>query len=201
MTSRELTFRCSCGRVRGALHDLGPGRLNRAVCYCDDCQAFARWLGRQGIVDTHGGSDIVQVAQSQVSVSEGRDLLRSMRLSGKGMIRWYTDCCRSPAGNLMPSHRSPFVGIASASLDAGEGRSLDDVVGKPAGSIFGRYAVGGCPPHVHPKVPASLVLPTARFLLGSLVRGGHVPSPYFEGRRPVSAPRVLTVAERDELRP
>jgi hypothetical protein len=60
MTTRA-ELRCRCGEVRGFVADASPRTVNRIVCYCDDCQAFAHRIGRADLLDAHGGSDIVQV--------------------------------------------------------------------------------------------------------------------------------------------
>ncbi|MEM8718177.1 MAG: hypothetical protein AAGE84_02555 [Cyanobacteria bacterium P01_G01_bin.39] len=35
---------CSCGKLQG--HIKGVKNINRCVCYCSDCQAFARYLNK-----------------------------------------------------------------------------------------------------------------------------------------------------------
>jgi len=37
-------LQCQCGTLKGFVDD--PQRANRAVCYCNDCQAFAHFLGK-----------------------------------------------------------------------------------------------------------------------------------------------------------
>jgi hypothetical protein len=193
----EISLRCKCGKVQGTLSS--PQSSNRVICYCDDCQAFVRFLGRTDIMDAHGGTDIVQVTQAQVKLP--REELRSMRLSEKGPLRWYTDCCKTPAGNMLPSYRSPFVGIASGLLVPGEGRTLDEVVGPAKGAIYGRFAIGGCPPHAHPTAPLGLIVRSVGFFFKNALLGRHKPSPFFDAHThaPVSPPKVLTPAERKAL--
>ena len=89
--------------------DVSPSTGTRVICYCQSCQAFARFLGGTGILDAHGGSDILQVSPSHVRITEGIDRLRSMRLTEKGLIRWYTDCCKTPVGNTIGGG-FPFIG-------------------------------------------------------------------------------------------
>ncbi|MFO0633094.1 MAG: DUF6151 family protein [Nannocystaceae bacterium] len=97
----DVALRCRCGTIVGRITGLSPRSCNRAVCYCSDCLAFARWLGSSDITDAHGGTDIVQVAPASVSFTSGHEHLRSMRLSPKGLLRWYSDCCRVPMGNMI----------------------------------------------------------------------------------------------------
>lgn len=178
--------------------DVGAGRFNRVVCYCDDCQAFARWLGREDLLDAHGGSDIVQLWPSRVRFSEGVDRLRLLRLGPKGLFRWYTSCCKSPAGNTLPSTGSPFVGFPAACLGAGE-RSLDDLLGPPVGAIQGRFARGSCPPGVHPTVSLGVIARSVSFLLRGVVKGSRAPSPYVRGGKLLVDAQVLTAEERRAL--
>jgi len=199
----DIPLRCRCGALRGVIADYTPSENNRVVCYCDDCQAFARWLGRDDLLDPHGGSDIVQVAPSRLRFTQGADQLRCMRLSGKGIHRWYAACCRQPAGNTLPSARSPFVGLVSAIVERPEGRALDDVIGPSFGGIHGRLATGGRPPGVPDRVSFKILWRSVRPLLANLVAGRHRPSPFVDPATGgfVSPPQVLSTAERDALRP
>ena len=90
--------------------DVSPSTGTRVICYCDSCQAFARFLEREDILDSAGGTDIVQVSPSQLRITEGASQLRSMRLTEKGLIRWYTDCCKTPVGNTIGA-AFPFIGV------------------------------------------------------------------------------------------
>ena len=45
MSTHNIPLRCRCGEVRGTALDVNGGVGNRVVCYCHDCQAFARHLG------------------------------------------------------------------------------------------------------------------------------------------------------------
>ena len=42
-------LRCHCGKVEGHVADAAPKTVNHAICYCDDCQAFAHHLRRLGV--------------------------------------------------------------------------------------------------------------------------------------------------------
>src|SRR5439155_1113896 len=43
---KEMELRCRCGEVVGRVENASPQKVNRVVCYCDDCQAFAHQLCR-----------------------------------------------------------------------------------------------------------------------------------------------------------
>jgi hypothetical protein len=195
---KDVALKCRCGTVEGAITDLAPGRYNRVVCYCDDCQAFARWLSRDGapsITNDRGGTDIVQVWPSHVRFSRGVEKLQLVRLSSQGLLRWYTGCCNTPAGNMLPRPGSPFVGFSTAFAP-----SIDAVVGPPVGAIQGRFAKGGCPEGVHRTASAGVLAKSAWFLLRGLAAQKAKGSPFFADGRPIAAARVLTASERDALR-
>ena len=44
---------------------------------------------------------------AHVKLGAGTDAMRCLRLSDKGVLRWYTDCCRTPIGNTAASPRFP----------------------------------------------------------------------------------------------
>lgn len=201
--SADLLLRCACGAVRGRVLEASPETVNRATCYCDDCQAFAKFLGREDIVTPRGGTDIVQVAPSRIDFTEGFDKLRAIRLKPDGMHRCYTDCCRSPAGNMMNTPRTPFVGFPTRFLAAEGPGGMQAVAGVESPGMLGKYAIGGCPPGVSESAPPAFLARAGAWLLGNVLAGRHRPSPYWDrhtGRATVEA-RVLSRGEREALRP
>ena len=110
--SQDVPLRCDCGQVRAVARGLSPSKGNRLVCYCNDCQAFAFYLDRAvDVLDEHGGTDIFQVAPCRIEILDGADQLRCIRLKERGLLRWFTACCRTPVGNTLGSIQSPFVGV------------------------------------------------------------------------------------------
>lgn len=189
----DLSLRCRCGEVRGVVTDVTPSSCNHALCYCKDCQAFARFLDREDMLDAQGGTDIVQVAPSQVRIEQGIDQLRSMRLHDKGMIRWYADCCRSPLGNTM-SMRVPFVGLPTVCFAE---RPDASVIGNAVGANA-KSATSQPPGDAYQVISVRWALRAAAQLFGWWIRGKGKPTPYFEVAtgKPIVAPHVLSTEDR-----
>lgn len=180
---------------------MSPTTGNRIVCYCDDCQAFARFLERPDILDSLGGTDIFQMAVSRLRITQGESELRCMRLSPKGLIRWYTACCKTPVGNTVGG-RLPLIGLIHSFMDhESKGRPRDQVLGKPAGYVFGRFARGGLPAHAHPKVPLGLVVRVLFLITAWLITSRGKPSPLFDSKTKAARvePLVLHRNEREAL--
>jgi hypothetical protein len=155
-SAMELDLRCSCGRVRGIARDVAPSTINHCSCYCDDCQAFAHFLGRaDAILDAHGGTEIAQM--------------------------WL-----------------PFVGVTKAFI-AAPAEALGPIRGRgfAKSAKGGRAAVpkDGLP---EPLMVARVLAKVVRFRL----RKDHERSPMRDAAtgKPIVEPRVLTPAEREELR-
>jgi hypothetical protein len=132
-----LPLRCRCGHVRGVANEVAPHSGFRFVCYCQDCQAFARFLEQPDVLDTAGGTDIFHLPASRVKLKTGTDAVRCLHLSSK-VFRWYTDCCRTPIGNTA-GPRFPVIGLIHSfmSLDT-DGRTRDEMLGAPLCRIFRR---------------------------------------------------------------
>jgi len=194
----QVELRCHCGEVRGTVAGPSPRAVNRVVCYCDDCQAFAHQLGRADLLDAKGGSDIVQVAPATVSFSRGQQHIVGLRLKPNGLYRWYAKCCNTPVGNTL-TPAIPFVGLMASTFD--EPR-LDGVVGTPSGAIFGKFAAGE-PPAGSTRLNLPLMLRAIGRLLGWRLRGRAWPHPFFsrETGAPLYAVTVLSKEQRDALRP
>ena len=70
--------------MRGVARDVAPSTVNHCFCYCDDCQAFAHFLGRaDDVLDAHGGTEITQMSQANVGFTAGADKVAAMRLIGE----------------------------------------------------------------------------------------------------------------------
>lgn len=89
----------------------------RAVCYCHDCQAYARLLGGpQRVLDSLGGTDIVATAARHVRFTAGASSLACLSLSPRGLLRWYAGCCNTPIANTPRDWRLPYVGLVHTCL-------------------------------------------------------------------------------------
>lgn len=199
----NIPLKCRCGKLTGAVVDATPSSGHRAVCYCDDCQCAAEFFGEALGLDARGGTDVFQVSHSQVKITGGIENLSCLRLSPKGLMRWYAGCCDTPLGNSLPNPRSPFVGLHHLAMDHGAtGKSRDEALGAPRMFVQGRFARGGCPPHVAPKMKLSAAGPITWLLLKWTALGMHRPSPFFDPATgaPVVEPKVLTRDERRALR-
>ena len=138
-----MELRCRCGEVVGRVENASPQKVNRVVCYCDDCQAFAHQLGRADLLNAQGGTDIIQVAPAALTFLKGQQHIAGLRLSPKGLFRFHTTCCNTPVGNTL-SPAIPFVGIVAQVFDDNP-KTVDGVFGPPIGAILGKYAIGKPP--------------------------------------------------------
>ena len=190
---RDLPLACRCGAVRGVAHGVAPNVGNHCVCFCDDCQAFAKFLGRdRDVLDPNGGTDIFQLSPARVTISEGRDRLACLRLTPRGPLRWYAACCNTPIGNTLATGRLPFLGLVLGCVDA-EGRSLDELLGPVRLRIMARFARGELgDPEAHERFVLSHVLAIFRRMLRWRIRGDHKRSPFFDptSGEPVSPPTM-----------
>jgi hypothetical protein len=192
---QEMALQCRCGRVA----QVSPEAVVHVVCYCEDCQAFARHLQRADVLDAASGTDICHIAPARVRITQGSDAIGCLRLSEKGMHRWYTECCKTPIANTVTS-RVPFIGLVLAFADPATASKLDSLIGMPTG-INASSATGEVPAYAHAKAPAGLLLRIVKHLLSWWVTRQGRPNPFFQAQgEPIAKPYVLTAAERASLR-
>lgn len=194
-----LELRCQCGTLQGEVEPRQS--LARAVCYCRDCQAFARFLGREAdVLDAHGGTEIVATLPASVRFTAGADRLACLSLSPRGILRWYASCCRSPIANTPRDPKTPYVGLV-ASCVGGRVEARDTAFGPLRIALN----VGSAQGEVKPTPVASFlgVLRIVRGLLGARLSGRYRDNPFFDDASglPVQAPRVLDRAERAAVDP
>jgi hypothetical protein len=199
--SIDVELQCRCGAIHGVLKNASPRTVNRAVCYCDDCQSFLHHLGRADLMDASGGTDIVQAAPAAISFDRGLERISGVRLSPKGMFRWYASCCKTPLGNTLAPHIPlPFVGMGPEIFRADKARR-DEMFGPSRGGYLGKFAIGEPPPGstgLNPRLIAHSLLR----MLGWKLRRQTWPHPFFdkETRAPRWPIKVLTLEERQALR-
>lgn len=206
----DLPLRCQCGHVRGAARDVSPSAGFRFVCYCTDCQAFARFLARQDVLDAAGGTDIFQMPAGRVTLIAGADALRCLTFSGK-VLRWYAECCRTPIANAAVTSRFPVVALIHSFMNCGDrcpripapagiqaagtdilasrpGPRLrgserimrNEVLGPPLCRIYERSATGPLPPDAPPPPSFGIFMRRASKILSWWLRGLGRPNPFFD---------------------
>ena len=184
-------LRCLCGALKG--HVSHPEAVSRGVCYCKDCQAYARFLGRAGdILDAMGGSDVLATVSKHVTISEGKDVLACMSLSEKGMLRWYASCCKTPVANTSRDFKFPHVGLLHNCLE-GAGVNLDSVFGPVTMRVNRKGATSG-KPEAMPVSTVKSVVRHMKSVVRARVDGSYRTTPFFDPRdgSPVVAPYVLS---------
>jgi hypothetical protein len=197
----DLPVRCSCGALRGVARGVSGDCGNHIVCYCDDCQSFAHFLERaEQTLDAHGGTEIFQTSPARLEITAGADRLACMRLTHKGLLRWYAACCRTPIGNTLASRQVPFVGLVLGCVDHA---SRDEVLGPIRARLNTRFAKGNPgQAGASERVPLALIVRLLWLGFAARLRGDHRRSPFFDRTTgaPVSPPRVLTAAELAAVR-
>jgi hypothetical protein len=184
---------CECGGVDGRLDLSQAGRL--VCCYCRDCQAFARFLGRaDSILDPQGGTLILQSEPRFLTFTRGADKLGCVRLTDKGLLRWHASCCNTAIGNTLPNMKAAFVGI------------IHDCIRRTPEQLTGRY--GPVSVYVHTRSAIGTRKPKERGLLRTLLEiswqllrarltGAYRQTPFFDVSTgdPIATPYVLTKTE------
>lgn len=190
-TSHRL--RCRCGTLTGYVSH--PKRARRGVCYCRDCQAYARALATDAaVVDAQGGTDVVATLQNDVTLAQGTEALACLSLTPNGLLRWYASCCNTPIANTTRNYRMSYVGVVHTCLhDASE--TLDDAFGPVRMRVNTRSARRPVKPTPIGTLQAVAGLSLA--LVRARLDGSYKRTPFFDPQGvPVASPRILTRDER-----
>ncbi len=193
----DIPFSCSCGTVKGALVDVDRKAGSRITCYCKDCQTAARALGRSDLLGARGGTAIYQTTPAHIAITEGAEQLACLRLSRKGLMRWYADCCNTPLFNTLAHAKLCFAGVLLHTV-APDARGA---LGPLTAATFTESAAGDGPPvrkHGFAKTGYNIVRRHLRAKLG----GAASMAPFFDAQgAPTCTPRILTLEERNAARP
>lgn len=187
-------LRCRCGTLQG---DLEPSAgATRGICYCRDCQAFARFLGTPGIVDDDGGTEVVASLPGRLRFTTGLDALACMSLSERGLLRWYASCCRTPIGNTPRNPNLPYVGVVHTCLENAS-PTIESSFGRRRIAVNTQSARH--PVRSTPVATVAAVLGLMSHALLERIGRGHGKHPLFAPgtREPIRPVHVLSQAERE----
>ena len=182
----DVPIQCSCGSLRGTVHDVNPSAGFHVTCHCQSCQAFAHHLGREDeVLDAHGATEIFQTSPARVSIEQGE--LACLRLTPAGLMRWHSACCRSPIANTMGAGM-PFTGLVTAALDVD-----DALLGPIEARLWASHAHGDVSgPNAYAQVAFGQLGRLLLSIAANRLRRDHARSPFFQDGAPVAEPVVLS---------
>ena len=110
----DIGFSCRCGALTGTLKSVDPDEGTHALCHCASCR---RALDLYGIPGTRAeGVGIFQTTPDRIEIAQGAEHLGVMKLSPKGLYRWYAKCCGTPMFNTARGPTPSFVGVQTSCL-------------------------------------------------------------------------------------
>ena len=196
--SDTLAFRCDCGAIEGAFTGVKPGDGMRYACHCDDCQAFAEFLGRaDDLLDARGGTECFNIAASKLSFTKGRDNIACVRMTAKPTLRFFCGQCRTPIAGCLADPRLSFMTCQVAGFDPAR---RDEVMGPFGGHVNTGYAYGG-PGGLSPFPVWKIALRAIGRVAMARLSGDWRRSPFFNPAtlEPVSAPTQVSPRDRARL--
>lgn len=197
MTNSILELTCKCGKVHGHINNVQEKSVSRAVCYCDYCRGFLRYLKREDVLDEFGGTDVFNISPRSIVIERGEDAIKCVRLSSKGALRFFAGCCNTPLFNTMPNLNLPFIGVNPVCVkELVDIEKRDAVLGPIRARVFGDKASYR---HLSKSSPLSTYLLMARLgVLFSvwLARGDAKKSPVRKANgSPIVAPERVHLAD------
>lgn len=191
--SEGVPLRCRCGTIQGTL--VHPHSANHALCYCHDCQAFAHVLGQADrTLGPQGESRVFQVPPRNLTFTQGHAALACLRLTPKGMVRWYAGCCSTPIGNTLPTPKLSFIGLVRPFVALDDG-ALVEAFGPI--TTWANTAGAHGSPRPRQAGTAHMLAWFFRTVLPAWINGEYKRTPFFDPATgaPVVTPRVLSPQE------
>jgi hypothetical protein len=184
----EIKLKCSCGKIQGKTENVNSTTGTRIVCCCDDCQSFAQYLGQEShILDQYGGTDLFQMPISHLKITEGNDQIACMRISSRGMYRWYASCCNTPIGNTLGSG-VPFIGVIHNFMDTASTRDIE--LGENRGYVQTKFAKKEVPENQQGSSFGINLRSLSKLIIWKL-KGLNRPSVFFnENGQPIAEPNI-----------
>jgi hypothetical protein len=180
-----MNIQCECGKFEAKIEKFPKNSPGRLCCYCDDCQNYLEKIGREDLLDSYGGTEIIPVYPSDIKFLKGSETLQCNQLSNKGLSRWSTTCCHTAIANTRPHF--PWVGFLHNVYTQKDRRFLEKL-GPIKSRIFGKFAKGKPPFKIPQKLDLNAFLTVIPFLLKGKIFKKHKNSPFYkpDGYTPIS---------------
>ena len=193
-----MRIQCTCGKFQVDLAAFPKSSPGRMVCYCDDCQAYMVHLGRTDLLDPAGGTEVIPLYPSDVTVVAGADQLLATQLAPNHVYRYSTKCCNSPVGNTRPGFS--WLGMQRNLFTVKDPQLLDKTLGEVRARIMGKFAKGPVPKGTADKMNLSAAIAVIPFMLKGRLGNKGKTSPFFAADgAAVGESKVLTKLERADL--
>jgi len=150
------------------------------------------------VLDARGGSQIVQTLPRNLTFTQGLEQLACLRLTPKGLVRWYARCCRTPIGNTLITPKLSFIGLVHACLHT-DPASLEESFGPVTAWVNTGSARG------EPKPKAGGIGKSVVWFLRTAVKarfnGDYRRTPLFDAQSgaPIVVPHVLSPEEHAKV--
>ena len=185
-----IDIKCNCGKFQ-ARAEIDPKVGNHLVCTCNSCQKYMHKLGRDDLLDHHGGTTLFQMAPQKVTFVSGTEDLKCMKLSPNGLLRWYAGCCKTPIANTVKQAKMPFVGIPTIAFGFKDGKAGASTLGPVRESVWGLHAKNGRPDGSRDKASFGFMMRSMRLLLRAMIVHRGEPSPFFDNSgNPICEPEL-----------
>lgn len=184
-----LVFSCNCKALRGEVSAQGIKGGTRVVCYCADCRANELYHGQPD--PAPDPVDLIQLAPDSISITQGAEHLKAIRLGPRGPLRWYAACCGTPLANTLAKPTLPFAGMRS-----------DVFQDKPAlGKIRARAFIPAAGKQSRTKGGGAMAWGILSRMIASRLSGRWRETPFFnaETGKPVAEPATLSKDQRAKL--
>lgn len=184
-------FSCNCGTLRGEVSAAGIKSGLRLVCYCADCRANELYHNQPDPAPEP--VDLFQLAPDSITITQGAEHLKAIRLGPRGPLRWYAACCGTPFANTLAKPTLPFAGMRA---DLFHDKSA---LGKIRAKAF--MPVSGKPPRT--KGAGAMALGIFSRMITARLSGRWTETPFFnmDSRQPVSPPELISKEKRATLYP
>ncbi|MFK7881362.1 DUF6151 family protein [Roseobacter sp.] len=190
--AENVKFSCGCGALKGVLHDASPATGCHLICYCKDCRAFARHMGRLDALEPYGGSPLVQVLPAKIEIAEGAEHIACLRFSEKGLHRWYASCCRTPLANTVGTSKVPMAGMWCPLFES------TNAFGPVVTLGFTKMALPGSGRPRKDKGLARMLGSLIKRSMSAYLSGTARQGPFFTpDGSPVAQPQIASAAERE----
>ncbi|MBO9479070.1 hypothetical protein J7382_16095 [Shimia sp. R11_0] len=196
MTGTNVPLKCKCGAFEAVLNDVSPRTGSHIHCHCQDCQTAARVLGAEEQLLPRAGSDIFHTTPAQLTLTKGQEHLACLRLSPRGLMRWYAGCCNTPMFATMAHTKLAFMGVWVPSMAPPPETKLAKVIGKVIAVVRTQDAPMGSPSLKEYGFNRAGFHVLARHV-SALLQGRARQTPLFDAEgAPIVKPRVLSKEER-----
>lgn len=195
----DIDISCECGSFSGLIKQSKGATGNHLICACADCKSFLFWLKKnKSLYSVHGGAELYQTSPSSFQITQGKEHLKCLHLSPKGLDRWFVSCCNTPIANCLGANQN-FIGFFAQTFKFETELDKKEKIGEIKAICNAEKTNPKAEIPVYKKFPFAVGVKVLKLLLSGKLNPKLCQSPLYKNKEAVGDTILIDLEDRKHI--